>query len=304
MTSLPSGPAPIDASLHLLVDHLVDGLCAGDLSPALLHVTAGDTEGFDLGILPLDGRHPTELLVGTVAPPEWHAVGMACGGWAYHASDRGKADRRRSRVHIVTVLSRSGEFAHRTRVEDADAMGVSVERLDEDAPVGEQVDLLRRCLALPTDPPPCDSAVYWAMRWLSEVLGTPTDELDGWDDVGALHPAVPLLRRSPGSAAALLEPLQLVPIARAFARIFDWPMIRTMLGEGRFEIDELVAADADWFDDGAFARFLLNRCPPLGMLRQQVEEHLPGPLAERVAATLARLEVPHTSWPDSSDRAA
>lgn len=304
MTSLPSGPAPIDASLHLLVEHLLDGLRAGDVPPALLHVTAGDTEGFELGVLPLEGRHPSELLLGTVAPPEWHAVGLASGGWASHSADRAQPDRRRTRVHVVTILSRSGEVAHRMHVEDPDLIPVPVDRLDEEAPGGEQIDLLRRCLELPTDPPPCTGAVYWAIRWLAEVCATPADELTTWDDVAACHPAVPLLRRSPGTASAVLEPLQLVPIARAFARIFDWATIRRLLADGRFEVDELAPADAEWFDDGAFARFLLNRCPPLGFLRQQVDQHLSPRLAARVRTTLGRLDVPSTSWPEHDDRAA
>ena len=304
MTSLHQGPAPIDASLHLLVDQLLDGLHAGDVPPALLHVTAGDSEGFELGVLPLEGRHPTGMLLGTVAPPEWHAVGLACGGWASHASDRGKADRRRTRAHIVTILARSGEFAHRMRLDDADLVGVPAERLNDDTPDGEQIDLLRRCLGLPTDPPPCTSAVYWAIVWMAEIVATPAEELTTWDDVAACHPAVPLLRRSPGASAPLLDPLQLVPIARAFARVFDWPRIRQLVGEDHFDLDELEPEDADWFDDGAFARFLLNRCTPLGRLREAVDDHLPGTLADRVATTLARLDVPHTSWPDRDDQAA
>jgi hypothetical protein len=207
-------------------------------------------------------------------------------------------------VHIVTVLSRSGEFAHRTAIDPAAGIDVPADRLDEEAPVGEQVDLLRRCLALPTDPPPCPSAVYWANRWLATILGAPPEKRADWDGVAELHPAVDVVRQARGASSMLLDPMQLVPVARGFARAYDWTRMRALLGAGRFEVEELVASDAEWFDDGAFARFLLNRCPPLAMLRDQVDALLPGPLAERVAATLTELDVPRTSWPDHAGRAA
>ena len=299
------GPAPIDASLHLLADHLLEAVSTGDLAPALLHVSAGDADGFDLGMLPLDGRHPSELLVGLTAPDEWHAIGVATAGWAYHCSERGRADRTRTRVHVVTVLSRTGEHAHRTRIEDAASMGMSagdLSALDQPAE-GEQVDLLRLALGLTTDPPPCGSEVYWAIAWLSEILARP-GELTDWRAVRDLHPGMETLRRARVADVPTASDPDVVALLRLFARAFDWSELRRRAGEGRFEVDELRAEDAWWFDDGAFARFVLNRCPPLAMLRTELEAHLAPPLVERVHSMLDALEIPPTAWPDRDDRAA
>ena len=300
MLRLPAdGPAPIDASLHLLADHLVDALIGDDLQPSLLHVSAGDATGFDLGMAPLDGRHPSELLIGQVAPPEWHALGVATGGWAYHRSDRGRTQRQRTRVSVVTLVSRSGEVAHRTRFHDPEVLGLDVDGIDE-APGGEQIDLLRLALSLPTAPPPCGTDVYWAIVWLSEILGVDADRLQTWDDVAALHPAMAVLRRGPRPESGP-DGGELVEVVRAFRRVFTWEQLREMLVDDRFDIEELAPSDGAWFDDGSFARFLLNRCPPLPMLRRDVGARLPH-LAPQVLATLDQLDIPEAAWPD--DRAA
>jgi hypothetical protein len=294
------GPAPIDASLHLLADHLVDELRSGDFPPSLLHVTAGDAEGFDLGVRPLDGQHPSELLVGFRAPRDWHAIGIATGGWAYHVSERASSARKRTRVHIVTVLSRTGEFAHRTKVEDDSPLGAVLEDPAE-RPGGEQVDLLRRALDLPTDPPPCGSEVYWAIDWLSELLGRDVDARTSWATVLDAHPAVTMARRIAGVPPTSFTDEDLLPVAAGLPRFFDWTRMREGLAEGFLEVPELAPAHANWFDDGAFARFVLNRCPPLSMLRAQLGERLDPVLARRLGATLDVLGIPQTCWPDDAD---
>ena len=293
------GPAPIDASLHLLADHLVEGLVAGDLAPSLLHVSVGDAEGFDLGLAPLDGRHPSELLIGTTAPPDWHAIGVATGGWAYHVSDRGSTDRRRSRVHVVTLVSRTGELAHRTEVQDPDAVGLPIPAVDEELPTGEQVDLLRLALGLPTDPPPCDTGVYWAILWLSDLLGTDPALVRSWRAVAERHPGISVLRQTADGDSLLGPEPDLVMVASQLARGLTWRRLRQLLARGGYEIDELTADDGEWFDDGAFARFVLNRCPPLPMLRRQLSAHLDEEITDRVLATLDRLGIPDAAWPDS-----
>ncbi|HEX4902506.1 MAG TPA: hypothetical protein VFV42_06830 [Acidimicrobiales bacterium] len=278
-----------DASLHLLADHLADALAAGELSPCLVHVGTGDADGFDLGVLPLEGRHPTELLLGWTAPPEWHAVGMATSGWAYHVAERSSPHRRRHRVHVVSLLSRTGEHAHRTATDDPSVAPL----LGDELPVGEQVDLLRRVLGLPTDPPPVDASAYWSIQWLADLVGAaqPVPSLGAALDA---HPAMRLLRHGVRSADADVE-----DVLAAFHRVLTWSRLRQLAADGRFEVPDLLPQDSAWLDDGAFARFVLNRCPPLHVLRARLAAHLSDDVAVGVLDVLERLEVPECAWPDA-----
>lgn len=278
-----------DASLHLLADHLAEALAAGELSPCLVHVGVGDADGFDLGVLPLEGRHPTELLLGSTAPDHWHAVGMATSGWAYHVAERSSPDRRRHRVHVVSLLSRTGEHAHRTRADEPALAPL----LGAELPVGEQVDLLRRALGLPTDPAPVEASAYWSIQWLTELVGgdEPPETI-----VGALdaHPAMRLLRHGVRGVDADVE-----DVLAAFHRVLTWSRLRLLAADGRFEIPDLLPADAAWLDDGAFARFVLNRSPALHVLRARLAAHVPDEVAVAVLDVLDRLEVPEAAWPDA-----
>jgi hypothetical protein len=285
----PSGDhLATDASLHLLADHLTEILARGELRPCLLHVTTPDADGFDLGVKPLDGVHPTDALLGTTAPTDWHAVGIATHGWAYHVAERGDPARRRHRVHVVTLLSRSGEHAHRTRSDDDDLDAV----LADEAPSGEQVDLLRRVLGLPTDPPPCDPSTYWSIEWLSALVGT-DQPVESLADAVGLHPVTGLLRRGTAIGAA-----DTVDVLAAFHRVLTWGRLRELAALDRFSVPDLTPQDAAWLDDGSFARFVLNRCPPLHLLRARLDDHLPGAVADAVLDLLDDLGVPDTSWPD------
>lgn len=287
-------PAPLgdhlatDASLHLLADHLTEALTDGELEPCMLHVATPDADGFDLGVKPLDGLHPTDVLLGTTAPDDWHAVGIATRGWAYHVAERGDPARRRHRVHVVTLLSRTGEHAHRVRADDEDLE----EALGEEAPGGEQVDLLRRVLGLPTDPPPCDPSTYWSIEWLSALVQT-DQPIETLADAIGLHPVTQLLRRG----TSIGEP-DLVDVLTAFHRVLTWGRMRELASLGRFTVPELDPEDASWLDDGAFARYVLNRCPPLHLLKGRLDAHCSPEVAEDVLDLLDDLGVPDTTWPD------
>lgn len=287
-------PAPLgdhlvtDASLHLLAEHLTEALAVGDVEPCLLHVATPDSDGFDLGVAPLEGRHPTDALLGQTAPQDWHAVGIATHGWAYHVAERGNPDRRRHRVHVVTLLSRSGEHAHRTHADDADLRDL----LAAELPSGEQVDLLRRVLGLPTDPPPCDSSAYWSIEWLTTLLRA-EDPPQTLAEAITLHPVETLLL--PGTS---IRHADLLDVVTAFHRVMSWARMRELASLGRFAVPQLTAEDAAWLDDGSFARFVLNRCPPLDLLRSRLGAHLSPDAADDVLDLLDDLGVPETTWPD------
>lgn len=285
-------PTAADASLHLLVDHLVDALESEQIEPCLLHVGELNAEGYELGVLPLKGRHPTDDLLGFTAPSGWHALGLATHGWAYHAAERDDPRRHRDRVHVVTLVSRTGEHAHRTRIT---GRGALERRLAAEPPGGEQIDLLRRALGLATDPPPCDASVYWSVAWLAALMHSDSDPPGSWDDVVQRHPALGLF-----SAEMLVGERDLLDVLTGFHRVGTWSRLRLLTSESAFRAPGLRAEHADWLDDGAFARYVLNRCPPLGTLRARVRRELPTDLATRVLDTLDRLGVPTSAWPDDA----
>lgn len=292
-------PVAADASIHLVADELLAGLRTG-LEPALVHV-AIDGPNAQIGLKPLDGHHPSDLLVGFTAPSSWHALGIATRGHAYPIADRGAppsaVPRRRARVEVVALLSRSGELAHRVHVQDDDDLATALGSTPDGA-TGEQIDLLRLALGLPTDPPPCGSDVFWTIEWLSALLGDRSRDITEWDDVTARHPAVSLLMRADDVERRGAD---FVDVVTAFHGVCTWPRLRSLVRDGRFTAPELIPSDADWFDDGGFARFLLSRCPPLSMLRSQVDDQLPSSLADRLTRTLDQLGVPRAPWPDTSD---
>jgi formylglycine-generating enzyme required for sulfatase activity len=98
----------------------------------------------------LEGHHPTNLLLGFVAPPEWHAIGSATAGRAYDLDDRAERTSPHRRVHTVTLVSRTGEVAQRTVVHDDPELTARLNEPDEEV-AGEQIDLLRLALELPTE---------------------------------------------------------------------------------------------------------------------------------------------------------
>jgi hypothetical protein len=95
-----------------------------------------DPEAVELGVLPLEGIHPAELLEGFVAPASWVALGVVCPGWASPVgagSPSGHPARRR--VTTTVLVDRAGNVAGRLRWEDESTLDVA-------PPEGEVVRLL------------------------------------------------------------------------------------------------------------------------------------------------------------------
>lgn len=153
-------PEPdLHACLCLLAETLVSSLADGGES-VLVHVIAREA-GPEVGILPLDGAAPAELLLGADAPAEWSALGCATRGRARPLSGHGPS----STAEVVVLVPRVGKIVGRMRhggelITDAPAYGLTV-------------DCLQRALGLPTAPPQVTSVHWVATTWLEAVLRSP-----------------------------------------------------------------------------------------------------------------------------------
>lgn len=259
-----------DASIHLVIGPILDAVTIGELPPSILRLRRiGD--GIDVEATPLDGCHPSELLIGHRVDDRYFALGIAARGWAYHAEAHPDD---RARVSVVSIMSRTGEHANATRADDPDH---PVNAVDEAPTAGEQVDVMKRCLGLDTESAPCPSSAYWHLEWLASIVDEvmadgDVDEPDlmEWADVRALHPAAVLLR----TGGVDPDEYDFVEMAESFGRITDWARIRSMIDNGGYAAVGLRAGDGAWFDDGSIARYLLARIPPtefmIGVIRRGV----------------------------------
>jgi hypothetical protein len=147
------------AYLCLLGESLLSSLAAGGDS-ALIHVIPRE-DGADVGLLPLEGAAPAELLLGTDAPAEWSALGVATRGRAGPLSGPGPS----STAEVVVLVPRVGEVVGRMRH--------GGEVITDPPEYGLTVDCLQRALGLPTAPPQVPSVHWVATTWLEAVLRSP-----------------------------------------------------------------------------------------------------------------------------------
>jgi hypothetical protein len=241
-------------------------------------------DAFEFGFRPLDqGQHPLDLLLGFVAPAEWSALGVVCFGWAAPAvgldehrqtsTVRASQHPDRCRVRVVTLLDRDGvEWATAT-LED----GTVIDEPGE----GTVADALRRCLRLPTAPPPVGTAELFAAIWLADLAAA--GRALSWAEAASLHPALRLL----AAGGHRPQPEELIGAGRSFHRAVTWERLRSRVATGRSAAGiELDAATATWMDDGMFARWVLADVPPLPLLLGRVATVLPPQVLRRVRRAL------------------
>ncbi|MEA2716154.1 MAG: hypothetical protein QOI99_471 [Actinomycetota bacterium] len=247
----------------------------------LVHVAPAD-DGLTVGFLDLDGQAPAEALLGTVAPEEWVALGVAAPGWAYPL-DRtpAAAVRQRRRTSSVVIVHRSGEVVCRLRV--------GGELLHDPPEYGLTLDCLQRALGLPTAPPLTSTGDLFARLWLHNVVRAAEERAGSltWAQARALHPAVQLLAGE--------EPVEGAddPVAagRAMARVFDWENLRWQAVEGLWQAACLTPTDAAWCDTGAFSRWVMDRRPGIDILLADVRRTAGSGIARRCTSVLHHLGV-------------
>lgn len=173
-------PQPVHPSLDdAFLGHLAESLgraIADNGGGVLVHVVPR-IDGPDVGILPLDGLAPADVLLGAEAPADWAVLGVATGGWA-RSLDRPSP---RVRAEVAVLVVRDGRVVGRVRQGD--------QVITEPPAYGITLDCLQRALGLPTAPP-AEPAVDWAgLRELVIAGGWPalglTPEEAAWFDDGS-----------------------------------------------------------------------------------------------------------------------
>jgi hypothetical protein len=211
-------------------------------------------------------------LLGFVAPDECWALAMSAPGWARPIDLPPDAARAiQQRVRITCAVARDGAVAGRIHWPDGS-------QIDEPPSSGRSLDILRRGLRLPTDPPTAPSGQLLAAQWLEAIRATA--KLGArpltWEQVASQHPAVRLAREGglPVSAD------DLVTVARLAATVWCWSELLRQASTPGPMAEALPAGVGGWMDEGMLSRWLLASYPPL-------PEHL---------AEIVALVTPETGW--------
>jgi hypothetical protein len=132
-------PTTIDLEPWL---EILDAAVPVSQNGVLVRLSAAGDE-IELGVLPLDGLHPAELLEGFAAPEEWAALGLVARGWASPMGPvRPSAHPSRRRVTTTVLVDRTGAVAGRTTDEHGSVL------LDHPPEEGHVLDLLRAALGV------------------------------------------------------------------------------------------------------------------------------------------------------------
>ena len=233
------------------LESLADSLCSAALDEGegvLVHIGA-EPSGASVGVLPLDGRAPTDLLLGATAPQDWLVLGVATRATARSLDSGAKL----GRAAVVILVARDdrvvGCLRHNGRV------------ITEAPTTGRTLDCLRLALGLPTPPPEVPPAHVFAVLCLERLA-------EG------------------GSHAAIVEVLK---SSDDLVQWLDWDRVRRLaFGVAGDELG-LTAEDANWLDNGAFARWVTGGLPPLAHLVEAVRRQRSGADAELCRAFLRRL---------------
>lgn len=241
-------------------------------------------------------RPDEEGVLGWMAPPECCAIGMVAGGWARGYRPRGAgpstaAPARPSgasrpaeptgRIRIALLVDREGRMVSHTKLADGSV-------IDDPPAYGRVVDTLRRCLALPTEPPLVGSEELLSVLWVARVVDAARRSPGRlrWAQVASLHPAMSTLEASGEKVGA--EHVETA--MRAGARAWPWERLRLQAAKEGWKEHSLTPELAAWMDEGMFSRWVLEDCPSLDSLLGQATCGLLGaPTSRRLRDVLNRV---------------
>ena len=278
------------ALARILLDSLGDRVEAAG-HPVWVRVIAPDgAVAGDQFELALSGD-PAGLL-GWVAPPECRAAGLVATGTLRASrpaagAARGAVDvvsgptagpgplpRPGARARMAFLLSREGGTGWAMKLPDG-------REIDKPPEGGRMVDCLRRCFALPTEPPPAGPGRVHATLWLASILAAIRGGIPylTWGEVVKHHPAAEILDAT-GERA---DPDALPTMMAVMAAAGTWEELRRRTcAEGAMSM--LVSPDlAAWMDDGMFARWVLGELPGPDELMAAVRPHVSRSTARRLS---------------------
>lgn len=287
----PTAPTrPAAPTLREVVDQLERVLAPLGWQQAPIAIGIEPDGNVEMAVPPADLDDPIGALVGRDARPEWTAYGVVTSGRVHDLAD--EAGRVYGRARPVERRARMGHFVDRAgaTVSYLHLRGEQ-RRSDESPAIGRVDDVCRRALGLTTPPPTAPMDLFWAGRWLEDVLVTASRAADTptWPEIARLHPAThPSARAVSRPPSGDLGPTALAAAARRLSAAWEWEDLRTLVADGGARtVDAVTPVEAAWMDAGMFSRWVLADVPPLAVLRAEVASALPGPVAAAIDEALA-----------------
>jgi len=177
-------PSDFDQAARTLVRVLGD-VVLEERSPVWVHLLEGGGEGLRLAIAPVGFP-----ILGWRAPPECFAVGTVASGRVVSLDPEGGIPARfasasEGGARIGCVVARSGLVSWHMALPD----GSEIEQAPED---GRVLDVLRRCLDLPTPAPTHPIGRLHAIAWIGAIAerAMATGSRLRWSEALSVHPAV------------------------------------------------------------------------------------------------------------------
>lgn len=176
-------------------------------------------------------------------------------------------------VRMACVVSRAGATGWHMVLPD----GSSFDEMPES---GRVLDVMLRCLDLPTPPPADPPATILAYGWLAALLDAdPPERPLGWSRVLDFHPVL-------GGCDQHLDASLKEALIDIEARTARWEDVRWAVADGYGGESMPPPSLAAWMDEGMFSRWVLAMMRPLEDMLVELRPRLRPAAARRLAHTV------------------
>ncbi len=243
---------------------------------------------------------PATSLLGWTAPRNVERLVVVCSGAATACDDRGRPLRwpddedsmEPAAVSLVVAVDRQGRMEARLDAGE----GPRARR----PAGGRMIDILLRCLELPTPPEGRDPAELLACIWLGAILATGRGRHRHrgrlpWSEVLRLHPANHLLILDGG---AELPRRALETVVQRAPKIWTWRELRRATVANGSLSELCPPLLAGWMDDGMYARWTMGEIAPIEGLLAAARDRVDTEAYRRLTGAFQQLglEVPSECW--------